>query len=633
MILAGRYLFVLFIAVLSGLPLTAQRMLAARIDSLNMQAEQLRYIATDSAAVLARQALKLSEKTALRKQKVMALVNWSYVLAESGALDSAAILADSARVNAIGIADSSVRSAVLVLQGYICDYSENNAEALRYYFEGLAMCPDLKHRAAILNNIGGVYKLLQDLHNANKYYEQSYAIGVQLGDSIRQAKCLNNLGGVSYSNNDFPNALRRYNRSLQIREALHDSSGIAICYSNIAMVYEKLNRPDSALMLYRRAQDVSRLSNHPLDMIVYAMNAGNVLFEMNRQEEAFHELQLAAALADSLHFHYYSRLAHRSLANYYAKTGDYRAAYDHYVKYAAYNDTVQTDRLQKNTQELELRYRTRESAQQILLLSEQQKAALLENENKENRLGRQRNWLVLVLLISLVIVLGALLLLQRYRAERKLAAQLQQLVGEKDLLLREIHHRVKNNLQLVSSLLSLQEDTGGKESLRQNQERIHTLSLLHEQLYRSTDLKAISFREYVETLVAHIARSFTQHDADIQVRCAIDDGVFDIDQLVPCGLIINELATNAFKYAFPDGTGTLTVSMTRDGDQCTLIVADDGIGMSEPLTAARETLGLRLVQGLTRQLRGTVQFSGAPGKGTSCCIIFAVKPKENSAVA
>lgn len=633
MVFSGRYLIVLFIAFLFCLPLTAQRSLAARIDSLNVQAEQLRYIATDSAAVLAKQALLLTENTALKKQKVMALVNWSYALAESGALDSAAILTDSARVNSIGIADSSVRSAVFVLQGYICDYSENNAEALRYYFEGLAMCPDLKHRAAILNNIGGVYKLLQDLHNANKYYEQSYAIGVQLGDSIRQAKCLNNLGGVSYSNNDFPNALRRYNLSLQIREALHDSSGMAICYSNIAMVYEKLNRPDSALLLYRRAQTTSRLSHHPLDIIVYSMNAGNLLFEMNQPGEAFRELQLAAALADSLHFHYYSRLAHRSLANYYAKTGNYREAYDHYVKYAAYNDTVQTDRLQKNTQELELRYRTRENAQQILLLSEQRKAAVLENENKENLLGRQRNWLVLVVLISLVIVLGALLLLQRYRAQRRQSAQLKQLVGEKDLLLREIHHRVKNNLQLVSSLLSLQEDTGGKESLRQNQERIHTLSLLHEQLYQSTDLKAISFRDYVETLVAHISRTFAQQDAQIQVRCAVDDGEFDIDQLVPCGLIINELATNAFKYAFPEGKGILSVSMTRDGNQCTLIVADDGIGMSEPFTATRKTLGLRLVQGLTRQLRGTVQFSGAPGKGTSCCITFAVKPKENSAVA
>lgn len=615
-------------------PLFSQNRKIRYIDSLNNLAESCRYTAPYRSAEIAKQAIRLSGNTpGLKKQKVLALVNWSYALAESGALDSSSILADSARYNSTGIADSSVSSALFVLQGYICDFQEKNDEALRYYFEGLSVCPDLKHRAAICNNIGTVYKMMQDLGNAEKYYEMSYAIGEQQGDSVRLARCLNNLGGVFYSRHDYAGALKRYKLSLQIRESQHDSVGMSSSISNIAMIYEELDKPDSALLLYRRSLELGMLSKRPVDLIVSRINIGNILFRLKQKPEAFRELQMAANLSDSLHFHYYSRLAHRSLANYYYKTGDYRQAYDNYVLYSAYNDSVLTEHSQKNTQELELRYRTRESAQQIKLLGEQKKAAVLENENNENQIGRQRNMLWILVLIAIAIVLLAALLFQRYRAERKHAGELQKLVSEKDLLLREIHHRVKNNLQLVSSLLSLQDansEGSGSQNLLQNQERIHTLSLLHEQLYRSSDLKAISFREYVKLLLEHISNSFSKAGSSIQMHCEVEDAPFDIDQLVPCGLIVNELVTNCFKYAFPSGKGTVTVSMKREGHDCVLVVSDDGVGMPH-LNGERKTLGLRLVEGLCRQLRGKLESESVPGIQTKFRIIFPLKIKEGIA--
>lgn len=622
-------LFVFFLFPL--LQLSAQQNSNPRfIDSLNTKSEACRYTAPAQSATLAQQALRLSSnRRDLRIQKVTALVNWSYALAESGALDSAAIIADSAQVNAIGIKDSSVRSNLLVMHGYISDYRENNEEALKYYFDGLSLCPDLKHRAAICNNIGSVYKLMKDLDNAAKYYELSYSIGVQLGDSTRQARCLNNLGGVFYSKKDYPGALERYKQSLRIREALHDSAGMSSSLSNIAMIYEEDQKLDSALLLYRRSLRLDELSKRPVNIVISRMNIGNVLFNLKRNKEAFTELQMAALLSDSLHFHYYSRLAHRSLANYYAQTGNYREAYTNYILYSAYNDSVLTERSQKSAKELELRYRTRESAQQIKLLGEERKAAVLEKENSQYQLGRQRNLLWIVALTAIAIILLAALLFQRYRAEQKHSSQLKQLVGEKDLLLREIHHRVKNNLQLVSSLLSLQDEhsDGGKETLRQNQERIHTLALLHEQLYQSTDLKAISFRNYAQTLLDHISVSFARQGS-IVIRCEADDRAFDIDQLVPCGLIINELVTNCFKYAFPSGKGNVFIRMSCENYNCTLVVSDDGVGMDEVVANEKNTLGLRLVKGLVRQLRGQLQVESSPAKGTTFQIIFPVKKQQ-----
>ncbi|CAN5904176.1 hypothetical protein BH11BAC7_BH11BAC7_04420 [soil metagenome] len=629
-----RFLFFLLPALVFKTALSGQPSSSVKLaDSLNKKSEAYRYASPQLSATFAKRALKLSAKDPV--QTIFSLINWSYALLELGALDSSAILADSAQAKISNVSDSSARSALLVLHGYICDYREKNEEALRYYFDGLALCPDPAHRAAIYNNIGTIYKTMKDLENAVKYYELSYAIGVQMKDSIRQAKCLNNLGGVSFSKGDFPVALKCYQQSLRIREAVFDSVGMSSCLSNIAMVYEKQNDPASALTLYQRSLTLAMESKRPYDIVASRINVGNVLFKLNHKKEALDQLKLAATLADSAQLHYYSRLAHRSLANYYSETGNYQQAYADYVLYAAYNDSVLTERAQKTAKELELRYRTRESSQTIKLLGEQQKAAELEKENNINQLGRQRNWLWVVILTAVAIILFAFLLFQRYRAELKHTTQLQQLVGEKDLLLREIHHRVKNNLQLVSSLLSLQDSYSpgsGKEALRQNQERIHTLALLHEQLYQSADLKAISFSKYVNTLLDHISVSFTKAGSSITIHCDADERWFDIDQLVPCGLIVNELVTNCFKYAFPAGKGTILVSMSCSDEKCTLSIADDGAGMDETAANAKNTLGLRLVKGLVRQLRGELQSESSPENGTTFRIIFPARMKTNPSV-
>lgn len=618
-----------FLVLVLFLPAQHKPGTKATIDSLNRASERSRYSSPARAASCAVQALELAGKRpGLRNEKVTALINWSYALAEGGALDSANIIADSAKANATGITDAAIQSALLVLEGYLLDYNEKYAEALQYYFDGLAICTDPAKQAAICNNIGAVYKLMKDLDNAQKYFERSYAIGVQMGDLERQAKCLNNLGGVFFSRNDLTGALSRYRQSMSIRESLSDTMGISSSLSNIAMVYESLGQLDSALLLYRQSQRIDSLSRRVTGIIISHINMGNVLFSMNKPQAALSELQKAAALSDSAKIYYYSRLAHRSLANYYAKTGDYKNAYGNYVLYAAYNDSVLTEAAQKSRKELELRYHTRENANEIALLSEQRKTAELEKEKTEAQLERERFSFWLVTLGACIVVVVALLVFLRYRDEKKHGQVLAGFVEEKDMLLREIHHRVKNNLQLVSSLLSLQEATGnpsGAEALRRNQERIHTLSLLHEQLYRSADLKAISFRGYMEQLLAHIGSVFSSQQNRISIDSSIEDRLMDIDQLVPCGLIVNELVTNCYKHAFPEGKGVVTVRAEWASGGCLLSISDNGKGMEEAATASSNSLGIRLLYGLARQLKATIEQQTAPGTGTHFSIRFPVK--------
>ncbi|HEY9627551.1 MAG TPA: histidine kinase dimerization/phosphoacceptor domain -containing protein [Coleofasciculaceae cyanobacterium] len=202
-------------------------------------------------------------------------------------------------------------------------------------------------------------------------------------------------------------------------------------------------------------------------------------------------------------------------------------------------------------------------------------------------------------------------------SDRKQAEQqLQQSLREKEVLLKEIHHRVKNNLQIVYSLLRLQrrqlKDPQAVEALLESQNRIETIALIHEKLYRSKDLGSIDFAEYIPGLVSNLFSTYDVNDRRITLETKVEPISLDIDKAIPCGLIINELVSNALKYAFPSAqTGQIDVEMRCGEDaQITLIVGDNGVGFSSCSDFSQpETLGLQLVEDFVAQLKGQLQIS------------------------
>ncbi len=187
---------------------------------------------------------------------------------------------------------------------------------------------------------------------------------------------------------------------------------------------------------------------------------------------------------------------------------------------------------------------------------------------------------------------------------------------EKETLLKEIHHRVKNNLQVVSSLLSLQrshvQDERALEPLRQSQSRVLAMAALHEFLYRSEKLSHVDMRAYLTHLISTLSESYPSA-AHVNVILELDDVPLDVDHAIPCGLITNELVSNAFKYAFAQRGGRLIVSFKRESE-AVLIVEDDGPGLRTPQQSEPpRTLGLQLVQLLTQQLDGRLTVEAAPG--------------------
>ncbi|MBI4303370.1 MAG: AAA family ATPase [Chloroflexi bacterium] len=208
---------------------------------------------------------------------------------------------------------------------------------------------------------------------------------------------------------------------------------------------------------------------------------------------------------------------------------------------------------------------------------------------------------------------------------KKADEQIKKSLREKEVLLKEIHHRVKNNLEIIQSMLGLQlpyvHDEHAIEPFKESQNRIYSMALIHEKLYESESLAEIDVAEYIRSLTDNLFLSYGVDDGDIKLNMHVDSVALDVNKLIPCALIINELVSNSLKHAFPDappgahGTHEIYIDLSHDGaNRLLLAVGDNGVGLPLGFEIQNcESLGLKLVSVLVRQLKGTLQLSGNGG--------------------
>jgi two-component sensor histidine kinase len=217
-------------------------------------------------------------------------------------------------------------------------------------------------------------------------------------------------------------------------------------------------------------------------------------------------------------------------------------------------------------------------------------------------------------------------------AEQKIINSLR----EKEVLLKEIHHRVKNNLQVISSILNLQSnyvrDINTISILKECQSRIKSMAFIHELLYQNKDFNKIDFSEYVLVLAKNLIHSFGALDNRIKYKFEIDPVLLSLDTSIPCGLIVNELLTNALKYAFPNNKGGfIFVSLKRDSVGVKLTIKDNGVGLPPGLDYQNtESLGLQLVNTLVEQVSGSIEVFSSEDKGTAFSIVIKSENTEQN---
>jgi PAS domain S-box-containing protein len=210
--------------------------------------------------------------------------------------------------------------------------------------------------------------------------------------------------------------------------------------------------------------------------------------------------------------------------------------------------------------------------------------------------------------------------------ERKLSEdRMKRSLAEKQALLQEVHHRVKNNLCVISALLSMQantiDDSETIAKLRDSERRVMSMAMIHEQLYQHDDMSSIDFSDYARELAAQLVATYAKEDG-ITWRLEGASTQLSIEQSIPCGLILNELITNALKYAYPEGSGEILIGLSVDEDRVRLSVSDQGRGLPTPFNPKKsKSLGMKIIQLLTAQLDGTLEI-GSPARGASFSISF-----------
>lgn len=265
-----------------------------------------------------------------------------------------------------------------------------------------------------------------------------------------------------------------------------------------------------------------------------------------------------------------------------------------------------------------------------LELAQQQKIHELEEDTLELKFKQKEN------LFKIIGISGTLLLLMAtfwtfqyrkwFKVKDKLNQELAVALSDKEILLREIHHRVKNNLQLVSSLLGIQsrgiKDSKAKEAINEGRSRVHSMSLIHHDLYRKDNLTGVEMQNYLPKLASDLFETYNIHGKHITLSTDIDDIKLDVETVIPIGLIVNELITNALKYAFPNAiAGELIVSLKEINNMLLLIVKDNGIGLDQnQLEQKEKSFGHSLIKAFKTKLGAEIKIGSFEGTSISIYI-------------
>ncbi|NOY38362.1 MAG: tetratricopeptide repeat protein [Chlorobi bacterium] len=508
--------------------------------------------------------------------------------------------------------------------GILADYQGDYRRALDYYFQAMKLSDiigDLEQMAAIAGNIGIIYYYQNDFEKALQYQHKQFDFSMQVSDERGMSYAYENIGAIYEKMQKYDSALVNYQRSLDIRVKMTDKKGISYCWYNMADIYFQQGQTQKALEMHLRSLKLREGLGFKLGIAQSCLKIGAAYMKTGKKTEALSCFRRAYNLGEKLGYPEIMEESAKNLSNYYREKHDFQKAYKYLTIFKQMSDSLRDVKNVRKITRMELEYGFNKQQDSIQRVREQEqyKSKIML---KHQRL--QKN----ILIAGLIGILIVVFLISRIYLIRKRADE------QKEMLLKEIHHRVKNNLQTISSLLSLQgyslKDDRVKEAMVESQCRVKSMALIHQALYQHDRLSHIEMEGYFTELVSSLKKAYTSLQAKISTIIRAKDISLDIDVAIPVGMITNELIINAFKHAFAGREqGKITIELKRGVDNGYLLtVADDGVGIPENINPANTgTLGLRLVSLLTRQIKGTLTVRNY--QGTVITVTFKDIPKKS----
>jgi two-component sensor histidine kinase len=435
-----------------------------------------------------------------------------------------------------------------------------------------------------------------------------------------------------YQHGSMDSALYYAQKSFQYYEENGLSERMGMVLNMMGNMEFSKNSYEKALQFYQ--QSLAYLKNEKTQSYAgFLFNMGYAFHKVGNNVEALDYIEKSLAISKELNDLQAIRNSYQGLYETYHSRGDYKSAFDFLTLFHAYEDSIFNETKNRNLAELETQYETEKKDQAILNLEQEKEIQGLRAQKQQAQINRSIGGLILFFVVA-----GLFFRLAKIRKKHNglLALKNKEIAkqsGERELLLKEIHHRVKNNLQIISSLLSMQtrglQDDKVKDAMKESQSRVKTMALIHEKLYQYENLSKINMQEYMRQLSDFLTQTY-RSDKDIKINIVAEEINLDMDLAIPIGLITNELLSNSLKYAFEDmefGEIDIIFKQSEPGSY-QLLVKDTGKGLDVNLDIEKtKSLGLKLVRTLTRQIDGKLKISS--DKGAS----FQIEFKEISLAA
>jgi len=461
---------------------------------------------------------------------------------------------------------------------YVLGEAPDAVEAYLRALEGFERLGDAWFTAMMHNNIGAAYALRRKPEETLPWYEEALEGFRAVGDTAWVANLLNNMAVQVISAGDPARARDLQEEALAIHRARGDEASVLLMEGNLASTYLELGDVDRAFALARgfvahelAASDLSHLAN-----VLMTLGRAHVL--RDEPLDARSAVETALALARDRDLREQQVNATALLADIQAAQGDYPAALATFRAFHALYDTLYSREKDERITELLTRYDVARKDAAIGLLE------------AENALATRNLWLVGLVALLLLVGTGATLLLWKIRLRTVRALEeknrtIEGMLDEKEHLVREIHHRVKNNLQMISSLLHLQArhvtEPGAMAALAEGGSRVRSMAIIHHHLQADDTASQVDVPGYVESLCETILASYPRPGLDVQMVREVENIRLDVSVMAPLGLILNELLTNAIKYAFPDrDEGRILVRLGLEDEVLVLVVHDNGVGLA-----------------------------------------------------
>lgn len=532
--------------------------------------------------------------------------------------------------------------------------------------------------ARALNTMAAAYKFLGDYAKSLKMYNQAKELNMKIRDTDRVAVILNNTADLYIQQGEWQKALATMHECYAVYQTVSKPivSSKSVYLSNIAECYYNLNQLDSAIVYLNQALPLARMQKESILATIYYLLGDVALAQNNSQKaHAFYQQSIGVAMHENRYSDLYE--GYYRMAKLFEKTAQNDSTF-YYAKLALTfaQKGINAKGILKSSQNLSTLYEGKNDAQALLYykisiaakdslysqdkvkrlvsltFEEKERAQLIETAKRDNQ-----NTIKLSFLIgTLAVFAGAALILYRNNRHKQkvntvlqvkneeIETTLSQLKtsqasltaknAENELLLKEIHHRVKNNLEIVSSLLQLQmaqiDDPSVQAAMLTSQNRVHSMGIIHQKLYQGEHLATIEMRDYFLNLSESILDSFNA-EGRIKIECNMPQLVLDVDTAISIGLITNELITNSLKYAYKENEkGEIKISLTEQQNNkntagsLLLKISDNGIGKPINEKPKGTGFGTQLILLLTKQLDGQLNYE--INNGTSVSLAFQ-KPK------